>query len=177
MVTAARLSAQPKPVPLYYIVLLSKNMVVGMVNPHFPTATKIRSSTRQQPSVASAFAFFSTFVCKTSERSDLFQDSLMRVNLNKDVPTLWRVSGLPNPIKPKHMTMVGWGRFSLYSLLNADNRSNIHFDLSPSLPPLTSSLPRDVSTMNLSCPDRTEPEYIISLRVLLWPWLRSRAGY
>ena len=72
-----------------------------MVNTHSPTTTKIRASTHQQLTVASAFAFFSTFVCKTSEQFGVFQESLIRVNLNKDVPTLWRVSGLPIASKPK----------------------------------------------------------------------------
>ena len=77
-------------------------MVVGMVDPHSPTATEILASTRQQSAFAAAFAFFSTLVCKTSERSSMFQDSRIRVNLNKDVQTIWRVSGISNSSKPKH---------------------------------------------------------------------------
>ena len=72
-----------------------------MVNPHSPTATGIRVRTHQQSAVAFAFAFFYTFVCKTSERSGVFQDSQIQVNINKYIPTLWRVSVLPNPSKPK----------------------------------------------------------------------------
>ena len=101
MVTDARLIAHPNPIPFFYIVLLSKNMVVGIVDPHSPTETGIRAITIQKLAVASAFALFSTFVCNTSEHSGVFQDSRIRVNLNKDVPTLWRVSGPLKPSKPK----------------------------------------------------------------------------
>ena len=72
-----------------------------MVDPHSPTATKVRSRTLQKLEVASAYAFLSTFVCKTSKRSSVYQDSWIRVNLNKDVPTLWHVSGILNPIEHK----------------------------------------------------------------------------
>ena len=71
-------------------------MVVGMVNPHSPTATKICASTLQQSAVASAFTFFSTLVCKTSECSGMFQDSQIRVNLNMQPKR--RCTDLPNLI-------------------------------------------------------------------------------
>ena len=102
MVTDARISAHTNPITIFLYCVIVKNMVAGMVYPHSTTATEVRARNLQQLSVASAFTFFSTFVCKTSACSGVSQDSQIRVNLNKDAPTLWCVSGLPNWSKPKH---------------------------------------------------------------------------
>ena len=86
-----------------------------MVDPHSPTATKIYDSTRQHSAVAAAFPFFSTFVCKSSKRSGVFQDSQIRVNLNKDVRTL------PSSSKPKQSHQ---GRSNTYGSILVGIHSN-----------------------------------------------------
>ena len=58
MVTAACIRTQLNPICIFYIVLLlSKNMVVGMVNPNSPTETEVRASTLQQSEVVSDLRF------------------------------------------------------------------------------------------------------------------------